>query len=357
MKKIFTFMITGSVVLFFMTLISCENDQMVTTTDSVFDGSKVNGSNARVTAFATTTSYSVTPTVGTYTPNSSSNTTLPGTSGCGSFSGGVLKARVKSQSGSSFVIEIRKQDNTTFSIGGTAYVKVGSVCGSVAGQVNYSSGSSSSEITINATFIQGIVHFYPVVVSSSGGTRYFAEPLMVYTSPMYNIKSSYSTYENIGTANGVVVQAAGPNLIDNSINGILSVQCTEFCNRYYSQVYSKNIVDWGVNGNHAKFWYNRATQKGLRQIPNGTTPRVGDILCMSGGSSGFGHVAIIIEVGTGSGSSYVKVAQQNAGKAPLNASNYDTHWQHAIGGGLSYNTLTKIILPPSGYTVDGLLRL
>jgi surface antigen len=343
-KKIFNFMITGSIVLFFMTLTSCDKDDvMVTTTDSVVDGSKVSGSNARVTAFAITTSYSVTPTVGTYTPNSSSSTTLPGTSGCGSFSGGVLKARVKSQSGSSFVIEIRKQDNTTFSIGGTAYVKVGSVCGSVAGQVNYSSGSSSSEITINATFTQGIVHFYPVVVSISGGTRYFAEPVMVYTLPTYTMSSVDGTV--MGTVNGVEVRSSGTNssgAINQNLNSVN--QCTEFCNRYYAQVYGMNIINSGTTqGGNANAWFSNASAKGLLAYTNNGSmgPRIGDVLCLSGGGgSALGHVGIITEVS----STQVKMANQNGGTGSF----YPIGWTLSRSG----NTISS----PSNYNVQGWLR-
>ncbi|WP_170857268.1 CHAP domain-containing protein [Chryseobacterium limigenitum] len=173
---------------------------------------------------------------------------------------------------------------------------------------------------------------------------------MIYTIPMYNIKTSYTIRETLGTVNGTIVKASNPNLLNKYD---LDVQCTEFCCRYYAQVYGKNIINPNTtNGGHAKDWYNTASVKGLQKIPIGNTPRVGDILCMEGGG-GNGHVAIIIEVGT----SLIKVAQQNAGIPSVNASNYDTHWQHAIGGGLLYNSSTKIITPPNGYTVEGLLRL
>ena len=194
------------------------------------------------------------------------------------------------------------------------------------------------------------------MVESSTGTRYYAEPFMMYTSPMYNIKSSYSTSEEIGRANDVIVKAAGTYLQGSG----LSVQCTEFCNRYYVNVYNKStaINSAGQIGN-AKDWYGYASVKGLVQVPNGSAPRPGDILCMNNypaDPNKNGHVAIVVEVVNGT-NGYIKIAQQNAGKVPLGVSNYDTRWEHAIGGQLSYNSSTKIITPPPGFKIQGLLRL
>jgi hypothetical protein len=351
MKKNLIFVMMSMILLITTPLLtSCNNDE-------IFEQPVQHNeeSSLKVSALAATTpTYYVTPTVGNYTPNSTSNTTL--SSVYGNYVGGLIKARVVNQSGNTFAIEIRKQDGTPFSAAGMAKVKAGSVGGGEAGSCGYSVMNYAVVVQVTATFTQGITHFYPIVESYSGGVKYFAEPIMVYTSPMYNIKTSYSTYENIGTANGVIVQAAGPNLIDNTLAGILSVQCTEFCNRYYSQVYGKNIINSGTNGGHAKTWYDNSTAKGLRQIPNGTAPRVGDILCMNNNPTSntkYGHVAIIIEVTD----SYIKIAQQNAGKVTLGISNYDTYWTHAIGGQLSYNSSTKTITAPSGFSIQGLLRL
>jgi surface antigen len=323
-------MITGSIVLFFMTLTSCENDEMVTTTESV-----VEDTNAK-NAARTTVTYAVTPAVGGFTTNSTSTTTLSGS--CGSYTGGVIRAQVLSQSGSTFVIRISKQNGTTFSVAGTAKVKSGSVCGGLAGSTNYSILNKSVDVTINATFSKGVTHFYPVVESATGGTKYYAEPLMVYTLPTYTMSSVNGAV--MGTVNGVEVRSSGTNsngLINQNLTSVN--QCTTFCNRYYSQVYGINIINPNTTqGGHANTWFNNASAKGLLAYANNGSiaPRIGDILCFSGG--GLGHVAIITEVG----SNQVKIAHQNGG----------VNWL-PIGGNVNRNGNNLTV---SGYTIQGWLR-
>ena len=275
--------------------------------------------------------YGVTPSVGTFTPSSSSSVTLPGTSGCGSFYGGMIKAKVVAQSGSSFTVEIYPQVGTTFGGSGTAYVKATSVCGTVAGTATYTSVNTKATVTINATFAQGVTHFYPVIITSTGG-RYYAEPFMVYTLPTYNTSAPYTIGQIIATVDGIDLRAAGPYLQGSA----LAYQCTKFCQNYYAGVYSLSFSGWG----DAWEWYEDYDDtKFARYSNNGSVaPRVGDILCLSGGPSGYGHVAIINEVSA----TQIKLAHQNSG----------TTWL-PIGGNVnrSGNNLTV-----SGYTVQGWLR-
>ena len=58
-------------------------------------------------------------------------------------------------------------------------------------------------------------------------------------------------------------------------------------------------------------WYNNASNFGFKAYVNGTEePRVGDAVCWSGGSTGAGHIGVIIEVG----SNFVRIAHQNGKK-------------------------------------------
>lgn len=311
-------------------VISCskyEDDLVIDETMS----QKLGQANPEVHMMSTSSiTYGVTPSVGTFTPNSSSSITLPGTSSCGSFMGGVIKARVKSpQSGSVFTVQFYKQDGTNFS-SGTAYVKATSVCGSVAGQVTITGTATVIEVNITATFPQGVTHFYPVFISSVSGGRYYAEPFIVSTSPAYNTSTPYTTGQIIATVDGVNLQAAGPYLQGSA----LAYQCTKFCQNYYASVYSLSFSGWG----DAHQWFNNLDTRFEKHSNNGSVaPRIGDILCMSGGG-GLGHVAIINEVT----STQVKLAHQNSG----------TTWL-PIGGVVnrSGNNLTV-----SGYTVQGWLR-
>lgn len=292
------------------------------------------------------TVYHLAPSSG-YTRYSSSSEIIPAHYGQPAAVGGVLRARlIERVSNSTFRIEISKQDGSAFSSAGTALVRVKSTAGSQAASASIVPGVTSVQLLITGTFAKGVVHFYPLV-QSSNGTTYYAEPFMMYTVPMYTIQSApYVTGSEIGRVDDVVVKAAGPDLYHKKL---LSVQCTDFCNRYYQNVYGKNIVNSGRNGGDATYWYANGVAKGLRQIAHGSMdPRVGDILCMGGGSDKYGHVAIIIEVTD----TYITIAQQNGHRAHGNHG-----WNHAIGGRLPYNSLSRIISPPSGYTIHGLLRL
>lgn len=290
---------------------------------------------------ASNTVYYSKPAIGGTVPNSTVN--IKGR-GSATYHGGVLSAKVLSQNGNKFTIRISKQDGGTFSGDGLAIVMTGTVDGGLAAHKQYFPGDRYIDLEVTATFNQGAVHFYPTTRDRSSGYRYYAEPILIYTSPMYK-QAPYIRYESLGVLNGVIVQASDTDLIEEEI---LSVQCTEYCCRYYAQVYEKNIVNTGNNGGHANTWYGNASAKGLTAYSNGGTvaPRPGDILCMSGGSKGRGHVAIIMEVT----SSSVKIAQQNAGIP-------GKPWQHAIGGELSYNSSTRKITAPSGYSVQGWLRV
>ena len=298
------------------------------------------------TARASSTVYYSTPSVGGYTPNSSRNTPLKEI--CGTAEGGIIRAQVIAKVGGLFCIKITKQDGSTFKSPGMAYIKSGAVCGkSVAIRTKlkegYNAGDSEVLVYFNATFSMGYEHFYPMVIDAKTGTRYYAEPILVYTDPIFKA-GPYKQGDNIGTANGVIVQAAGPKLGGSA----KSVQCTEFCSRYYSQVYRKNIVNTGQNGGNADTWFDKAKDKGLVAFTNGTTkPQIGDIVCFENdpvSDTLNGHVAIIMEVGW----NYIKIAHQN--------SRSTKGWLQPIGGRLDYDSSTKIISSPANFTVQGVLR-
>lgn len=300
----------------------------------------------------TTTTYYCYPSKGSYLDFSSSSVPL-GVKINGSIKthyGGVIAAQVLNTGGNgNYTIRISKQNNGTFSKSGTAYIKAGSLGGGIADSQHYSAGDSYVELTFSANFAQGVVHFYPMVINDEYPyERFYSEPLLVYTSPMFNMKNSYNTNEVIGVADGVDVKAAGPYLIGNGA----SVQCTEFCYRYYNDKFGIQINNTGSYGGNADTWFGSAAAKGLVPYNNGSIkPRPGDILCMDNYPyySGNGHVAIVIDVNGNT----LKIAQQNAG-IPADSNHY---WQWAIGGELSFNPSTNWITSPSGYEIQGLLRM
>ena len=299
-----------------------------------------------------TTLYYSMPSPGStgYTGDSQSSVTLSGITGCNSFSGGVLRARVAAQSSGNFTVVITKQDNSTFGVAGTAYLKVGSVCGEIGGSNNYFVGASQVVVNINAESLpngaltQGAINVYPVVISSSGGTRYYAEPFTIYTNPSYHPGPYYDGLL-IAKVNNVDLFASDTDLQ----NGTSYNQCTNFCNRYYEDVYSMDIVNSGTEGGHANTWFANASAKGLVGFSNKVSapirPRVGDILCMSGGGGlNRGHVGIIIEVTD----TYVKLANQNGGTGTFKP----VGWQINRNMSSSGYKLTN----PSSYTIEGWMR-
>ena len=292
--------------------------------------------------------YKSTPEVGLWTANSSRNLPIKGI--CGTAEGGVIKARVTRQVNGTFEVEITKQDGGFFSGPGTAYIKSGSPCGGIVSKQNYFAFSRSIKLSFVVAFGRGYFHFYPMVIDQRTGVRYYAEPVLISSSPLFDSKNEYTQGEALATANGVTVKAAGKKLYDANE---LSVQCTEFCNRYYSQVYKKNIVNKGKNGGHGRDWYREASAKGLDAFPNSGTvaPRPGDILCFTGGPGGYGHVAIIMEVAN----AYVKIVHQNMGT--VNKKDSKTYWHEPVGAKLDYDYRTKTISSPENYTVKGWLRM
>jgi hypothetical protein len=282
------------------------------------------------------TNYFITPSVGSYV--------LPGAItlnlNCGTYYGTTIRAKVLSKTGSQIKLEISRADGANFSAAGTAFVKAASPCGGIAGSTAYAAGTNKVTVTFNATFSTGAVHFYPTVVSSNG-SKYYAEPVLVYTSPMYLTASSFGALQ--GVLDGVSLYYNPNGYVGtvyyyyNGINTGLKWQCVEFVNRYYLAVYNMNIRISGTNANQ---YYGTASQRGLVAYPNGgsTAPRVGDLFCMAGGSGGYGHVAIIMEVA----SNYIKVGQQNGGgNAPI---------------GYSFSKSGNTVTGWSGYTVQGWLR-
>ncbi|MBI3735782.1 CHAP domain-containing protein [Candidatus Sumerlaeota bacterium] len=138
--------------------------------------------------------------------------------------------------------------------------------------------------------------------------------------------------ERLGDFNGVVLYSNGqakPKYsgsekceVDGYVTGY-KWQCVEYVVRYYKQVYGLEI-----RGGHARDWFGLAGEKNLLQFANGgtTPPEVGDILCSNSG--GWGHVAIIREVGP----DYIIVIHQNwkntaddlARRCPMESR--DGHW-------------------------------
>ncbi len=123
-------------------------------------------------------------------------------------------------------------------------------------------------------------------------------------------------------------------------------QCVEYVIRFYSAAIKIDTSSWVGSGNAATY-YGSASTKGLMSFPNGGSerPKPDDILAFSGGTGGYGHVAIITEVTD----TYVKVIEQNW------ARNDAIHQ-------IRYNKATNIMgstnkyRPGTNYYIQGWLR-
>jgi surface antigen len=330
-KKISGWMIATIVAT--MMLSSCTKDDEQNVTDiseqSLFIQTKSSSS----------VSYYSTPDIEGYVPDSELGMVIGEVGGCGSHTGGYLRAQVVDYYMDQFRIHVSKQDGSYFTPSTEVYLKKAIPCGDILNDMFAYPGVNISAfgMPVAPDFQQGVMHIYPTAIN--GSNRWFAEPILIYTSPMYNKKQSYTNGEVLGTVNGVEVYANG-----STNQGTGTYQCVEFCKRYYSQVYGKTLGSMG----YAYEWFGKGLDKGLIPHDNGgnAAPRPGDILCMSGGTGGKGHVAIIIEVT----STFIKIAQQNSGNPSS-----ETRWSAPIGGKLdrSGNWITF----PDGYEIQGWLRM
>ena len=337
-------------------LSSCEKQEMeevvVTSSDQqVGEQASPDSSVAlRAATLASDVTYYSTPGVGVWTANSSRNTPLKEI--CGTAEGGIIKAQIFFRVGNTFLIMITKQDGGVFRSPGTAYIKSGAVCGKKVAQIKYSSGKSGVLIGFTPTFTQGYEHFYPMVIDEKSGGRYYAEPILVYTQPLY--LNDFGTYgKSLGSANGVDVFCnsliyKGKVLKENQ-NGA-DHQCTKFCLRYIEQVYQEKIVHYY---RASRWFYDNKNFSNFKRYNNGgsVAPRVGDILCFGKGTKDkdgkyLGHVAVIMEVSD----TYVKIAQQNSGTG----SKQNPQW-YPIGGELERSGNT-IIYPDSKFEIQGWMR-
>lgn len=113
--------------------------------------------------------------------------------------------------------------------------------------------------------------------------------------------------------NGPIANVSGRTVGSDGYNIGQKYQCVEFVKRYYYEALKHKMPDpWG----HAKTFYDQAIKdgefnkaRGLRQYANGggAKPAVSDLLVFGG--VGYGHVAIVSEVGPG----YIEMVQQNPG--------------------------------------------
>lgn len=253
----------------------------------------------------------------------------------GTYYGGFMRASLIEKNDGYYVRITPANVGQTFGVNGTAYIKVGSLFGSY--DSNYASFLSSSylvdvPVTItlnkNSTFNKGAMNLWPVIITTTG-SRKFTYPILIWTDPFYN--HSTTTGVTHGYVDGVQVKRQPGG-------------CVNFCKRYYESVYGMDL--WNMS--HAYTWWTTAGNYGLTTYDNGTTiPRVGDIVCWTGGTvgdyPGYGHIGIIFEVLDDK----VKIVHQGTVAIPIG--------QEINRTGTDGKTLTNI-LSGDGYVFKGIIR-
>ena len=151
------------------------------------------------------------------------------------------------------------------------------------------------------------------------------------------VASSWGTA--IGSFNGVTnysgddatMPSPQPRNTTTGIDTGLKWECVEYVNRYYYSVYSNNLG----TGRDGWQFYQDNTPAGLTRYANGgtTAPQVGDILCFGGGPEGYGHVAIVRAVGTGT----ITVIQQHVKNGITGPNGTDDSYTFA------YNPSTNVV--------------
>lgn len=306
-------------------------------------------------SISTYNTYTSVPAVHYYVRNSESGINLKA-KGTRVYYGGVLTASLLKFNGSEMKVRIEKQDFSSFIHNGAAIIYAGGLSNVSLASTTYSAGVDHIDLTFDiesaGNFFSngyGVLHIYPITYDLVYHDAYYAEPIVVYTSPKYP-SQPYTYNQSLGKVNGVNLKASDYDLMEEYD---LSVQCTEFCKRYYSTLNNHDVTNGNpsTNGGNAGGWFTDTT-KNLETYSNGGTvrPHEGDILCMRKDpmDNDKGHVAIIVEVG----SSYIRIAQQNGGIPATTLG-----WNAPIGGTLNYNYSTNTVSSPTGFYVQGWMRM
>ena len=164
----------------------------------------------------------------------------------------------------------------------------------------------------------------------------------------------------IGSFNGVNVYSNGSttnvsnsyNTNNGAYNSGMIWQCVELVNRYYYQIFGKQIR---IAGEHANLYYQNASARGLDRYPNGGSvpPKIGDIVVSEGNGidlvseangtdNNVGHVAIVRDVSA----TEIQLIEQNWHEGPM-----DLHKILKIKPGNLVDPFN------SSYPVKGWLRL
>ena len=140
---------------------------------------------------------------------------------------------------------------------------------------------------------------------------------------------------SIGSYKGTIAHSCG---IPNGGNPSTKHQCTEFVREFCAVNFFHDDRKFGIT--YAQELFDKGPELGFSAYSNGgsTAPQPDDILCYSGGQSGYGHVAIIMEVNDNS----IKIIDENRSCS----SAYATLTK---SGNYLYNNL-------DGYQIQGWLR-
>ena len=130
-------------------------------------------------------------------------------------------------------------------------------------------------------------------LSSEQNDAFIADENLIDSSSVIKYGDPIGSYKNV-------------TAYSNKGNG--KYQCVEYVKRFYREAMKDVEPDWDETG-HAITYYTNAEAKGLVSYSNNgsVAPKPDDIIVFSPSENGYGHVAIITEVGD----KYVKIIEQN----------------------------------------------
>lgn len=156
---------------------------------------------------------------------------------------------------------------------------------------------------------------FSIMIASSNGDCYFANPVNVRTAEANPVVKNLSYSEVMATYNGV-------RLCRNDLNFVRRYQCTEFCSRYYHLI--SPSITWWASWPDAKYWTGKPGGTAWSNVLKGDkfeicengkstiAPREGAIIVCNGDH---GHVSVVNRVDFKDMKVYV--AQQNTGSGAL----------------------------------------
>lgn len=217
---------------------------------------------------------------------------------------------------------------------GRAYLKLGHPLGNklivreksngdLLDNIHFRAGTTCIVLEYKPVFDYGIEVVFPLIITDETEYRSYEPPFLCMGNKKWSkqIDGTQLSYgESYGTINGVDVVSNGNNYVPSNVKwdkcGNYAIhQCVELAKKYCNKLYQigGNQCNTFYTLGNAVDWFGRGNDKFVSYSNGGTMPPMpGDFICWKGGSSGYGHIGVIVWVTK----EKIFVAQQNAKTEP-----------------------------------------